>query len=321
VPQNRRLALTTLLALAVPTRFAQADSSRPIRIVVPYAAGGLIDVMNRILSTRLAAELQQPVIVENRPGANANIGPAAVALAAPDGLTLLASASYFTINPIVEKKLQWQPDKFTPVARFALSPSLLVVPSSSTAKSLAELIAAARAKPGMPIPESGLGASQTMVKEMLQHQAKVQFTPVQYKGGASYVVDLVSGIHAMGVVPFNVALPLVKSGQLRALAITSSSRSKLLPSVPTLQESGYPDAAIDSWLGLHAPSGVSPQAIQRLSTAIMAAAADEEVKTKLESLAATSAYLDTPAFEEFLKQDLSRADLFVKLLKANGRWQ
>ena len=321
MPQNRRHALAALLAIAAPTSFAQSGSSKPFRIIVPYAAGGLIDVMNRVIATRMAIELQQPVIIENRGGANANLGPAAVVQAPADGLALLASASYFTINPVVEKQLQWQPDELAPVARFALSPSLLVVPSSSPAKSLREIIAMARAKPGLPIPESGLGASQTMVKEMLQHQAKVNFTPVQYKGGASYVPDLVNGIHAMAVTPFNVVYPLVKSGQLRALAITSGARSMLLPDVPTLAESGYPDAAIDSWLGLHVRAGTPAQTVQRVSTAVKAAAADDEVKAKLQNLGATSAYLDTVAFAEFLRQDKTRADLFVKLLKANGRWQ
>ncbi len=309
-----------MLGLAVPASFAQDDAKKTVRIIVPYAAGGLIDVMNRILATRLAVELQQPVIIENRAGANANLGPVAVVQAPADGLTLLASASYFTINPFVEKKLQWQPEKLAPVARFALSPSLLVVPSASPAQSLRDLLAMARANPGLHIPESGLGASQTMVKEMLQHQAKVSFTAVQYKGGASYVPDLLSGIHTMAVTPFNIVLSLVKSGQLRALAITSASRSALLPTVPTLGESGFPDAAIDSWLGLHVPAGTSPQTVLRLSAAVKAATADDEVKAKLQNLGATSAYLDTAAFAEFLQQDKTRADLFVKLLKANGRW-
>lgn len=318
---SRRRALAALAALAAPCSFAQGGSSRPVRIIVPYAAGGLIDVMNRIVAPRMSTELQQPVIIENRAGANANLGPAAVLQAPADGLTLLASASYFTINPAVEKELQWQPDKLAPVARFALSPSLLVVPSSSPAQSLQELIALARAKPEMPIPESGLGASQTMVKEMLQHQAKVKFTSVQYKGGSSYLTDLLNGTHAMAVTPFNVVVSLVKSGQLRALAITSASRSPLLPQVPTLAESGYPEAAIDSWLGLHVRAGTPGAAIQRLSAAVRVAVSDEEVRAKLQNLGATAAYLDTPAFSEFLKQDHARAEVFVKLLKANGRWQ
>ncbi|CAN7768442.1 tripartite tricarboxylate transporter substrate binding protein [Pseudorhodoferax sp. LjRoot39] len=318
---KRRHAIAATLAFAASSSYAQGGSSKALKIVVSYAPGGLIDVMNRIIVPRLSTELQQPVIIENRAGANANLGPVAVLQAPADGLTLLASASYLTINPAVEKDLQWRPDQLVPVARFALSPSLLVVPSSSSAQTLRDLITMALAKPDLNIPESGLGASQTMVKEMLQHQAKVKFTAVGYKGGSAYLPDLLNGTHVMAVTPFNVVFPLVKSGQLRALAITSSSRSPLLPDVPTMAESGYRDAAIDSWLGLHVRVGTPSQVIDRLSAAVRAAASDDEVRTKLQNLGATSAYLDTPAFTEFLKQDNARAELFVKLLKANGRTQ
>ena len=243
------LSLVTVALLASsPPVFAQADSGKLTRNVVPYAAGGVSDVANRIMASRMVQLLGHAVIVENRPGANANIGPAFVTQAAADGQTLLASSSYFTINPLVERNLQWDPKRFVPVARFAVSPNVIVVPASSPFNLLKDLVAAAKAKPGMLVPESGVGASQTIVKENLQDAAQIKFLAVQYKGGVSYVPDLLNGTLAMGIVPLNVGLGLVKGGQLKALAITGKKRSALLPEIPTLNESGYPSANAETWL-------------------------------------------------------------------------
>jgi len=309
----RVLAAGLLSLLGASLASAQPGSSQPIRIIVPYAAGGLVDVMNRIMAIRMAQTLGQPVIVENRPGANANIGPAYVMQAPPDGRTILATASYFSTNPLIESNLQWAPEKLIPVARFAVSPNVFVVSGKSTSVTLKDYLAEAKASPGKPIADAGRGATQTMVQQILASAAQVKFTPVQYKGGVSYVPDLISGILSGGVAPFNVALPLVKGGQLHGLAITSSKRSALLPEVPTMAELGFPEAAIDSWLGYHVLAGTPPDVVKRLVAAVQEATSNDETRAKLSALGAESSYLDTSAFKAFLQNDLTRAQRAVKL--------
>ena len=308
------LVAVVLLASAPPV-FAQTDSGKLTRIIVPYAAGGASDVANRIMASRMSESLGYPVIVENRPGANANIGPTVVAQAAADGQTLLATSSFFTINPLVEKNLQWDPKRFVPVARFAVAPNVIVVPASSPFNSLKDLVAAAKAKPGMPVPEYGVGASQTIVKENLQDAAQVEFLAVQYKGGVSYVPDLLNGTLAMGIVPLNVGLGLIKADRLRALAITGRKRSDLLPEIPTLIESGYPSANAETWLGFHVPVGTPQLLVERLARAAKTASEADEVKTRFEKMGVLSAYLNSMDFEAFLREDKSGAESFVKLLQ------
>lgn len=317
---TKRKTVATLLGLVLGSvsplvAHAQTSTSQPIRIVVPYAAGGLVDVMSRILATRMAQTLGQPVIVENRPGANANIGPAYVAQAAPDGLTLLASASYFSTNPVIEPNLAWDPKKLVPIARFAASPNMFVAPASSPARSLKDFLVLAREHPGMPLLDAGRGAPQSMVQLILQDAAQVRFTFIPYKGGTQYVPDLVTGLLSGGVIPFNVALPLIKHGELRGLAITSRQRAALLPDVPTMAEAGYADAAIESWLGLHVPAGTPLETIRRLMGAVEEATANAEVQSRFTNLGANSAFLNTADFDAFLRTDLVRAQRVMRLVE------
>jgi tripartite-type tricarboxylate transporter receptor subunit TctC len=318
------ILIRTILALLISlsyatTAFAQAAASNAIRIIVPYGPGGLVDVMSRIMATRMTQTLGQPVIVENRPGANANIGPAFVAQAAADGRTLLATASYFSTNPLIESNLQWSPKQLIPVARFGFSPNIYVVPGKASAATLKEFMAQAKAKPGMPVMDAGRGATQTMIQMVLEDAEKVTFTHIPYRGGVSYVPDIISGTLSGGVIPLNVGLGLVKNGDLKALAITSAKRSVLLPSVPTMSELGYPDAGIDSWLGYHVPAGTPVDVVKRLMTAVEEAAAHAEVLTRFATLGAESAYLDTAAFDAFLLSDLKRAQRVVSMMASPQR--
>jgi tripartite-type tricarboxylate transporter receptor subunit TctC len=304
--------------IACAAAFAQSGASgQPVRIIVPYAAGGLVDVLNRIFATRLSQTLGQPVLVENRPGANANIGPTVVIQSPPDGHTLLASSPFLSSNPLIQSNLPWDPKKLSPVVRFAVSPNVLVVPKSSSATTLKELMAQMKAKPGLPIADAGIGSTQSMVWEILRDSAQMVFTPVQYKGGTEYIADLVTGTLGAAVMPINVALGLVKSGDLRALAITSRNRSAVLPDVPTMSEAGFPEASIDSWLGFHVPAGTPPEVVKKLADAVEEATANAEVRSKLANLGTESAYLDTKAFEVFLQADLDRARRLVKLVANN----
>ncbi len=315
IVRNLLFLVTVVLLASSPPVFAQTDSGKLTRIIVPYAAGGASDVANRIMASRMSESLGHPVIVENRPGANANIGPTVVAQADADGQTLLATSSFFTINPLVEKNLPWDPKRFVPVARFAVAPNVIVVPASSPFNSLKDLLDAAKANPGMPVPEYGVGAAQTIVKENLQDAAQVEFLAVQYKGGVSYVPDLLNGTLAMGIVPLNVGLGLVKGGRLKALAITGKKRSELLPEIPTLIESGYPSANAETWLGFHVPAGTPQLVVERLARAAKTASEGDEVKSRFEKMGVLSAYLNSVDFEAFLREDKSGAESFVKLLQ------
>lgn len=314
----QKLVAVSLCLCCASAAFAQAASSKSFRIIVPYAPGGLVDVMSRIMATRMAQTLGEPVIVENRPGANANIGPAFVAQSPPDGRTLLASASYFSTNPLIESNLQWNPQQLVPVARFAISPNLYVIPGKASASTLKEFLAKAKAEPGLPVMDAGRGATQTMVQMILEDSAQVTFTSVQYRGGVSYVPDIISGTLSGGVIPLNVGLGLVKSGDLKALAITSAKRSALLPNVPTMAEAGFPEAGIDSWLGYHVPAGTPADVVKRLMTAVEDAASNADVRGRFATLGAESAYLDTAAFDAFLQTDKQRAQRVVTLM-ANKR--
>lgn len=308
--------LILVAALAVAPLGAAASDDRPIKVVVPYGAGGLIDVMTRIVTSRMTETLGVPIIVENRPGGNANIGAAAVAGAAPDGRTVLASSSYFTTNPLLEPKLRWSPDQLTPVACFALSPSALVVGGGSPYKTLAEMLEAAKTPRAITTAEAGPGASQTMVKDLLGDLAGVEFLTVQYaQGGTSYLADLVGGTISMGVIPMAVALGPIKGGQMRALAITSDTRSPHIPDTPTLAEAGFAEAGVNSWVGFHVPAGTPPEQVRKLADAVAEATANAGVQEKLAAAGAQDAYLDTGAFSEFLRNDLTRGQRFVNLRK------
>ncbi len=308
------LRILAACSLVMAPYAAGAGQGKPIRVVVPYGAGGLIDSMTRIVATEMSTILDAPIIIENRPGANANIGAALVAGAAPDGHTLLASSSYFTTNPLVEEQLSWTRAQFTPVARFALAPSLVVVGRNSTYKSLQALLDAAKANTRITVGESGPGASQTMVKDLLQDSAAVRFVSVRYaQGGTSYVSDLISGTVDMGVVPMNVGLGLAQSGKVHALAITSAVRSPHLPDTPTLAEVGVPDASISSWVGFHAPAGTAPETIKRIADAMEKACQEASVQQRLATTGAQEAYQGTETFTAFLDADQERGKRFAEL--------
>lgn len=319
-----RRRATTLLAgvaavigaatLATPA-FAQAEwPQRPIQVFVPYGAGGAVDVLGRIVTEHMAATLGQPIVVQNRPGGNANIGPTVVAQSPADGYTLLASSSATVINPLVDRKLPWNRDSFVPIARIAQSPNLIVVPASAGTRTLAEFVARAKANPGLPTPVTGFGSSQAVARESFARVAGIRLLDVGYKGGTSFMADLLSGQLAVSVSPLNVVVKLVKEGRLVALANTGPNRSALVPEVPTMAESGYPEATSVSWFGFHAPAGTPPAVIAKLSAAVRAAVESPAVRARLAGLGAEPAYLDSKDFVGFLADETAKAERFVATL-------
>lgn len=289
--------------------------SRPIQVIVPYGPGGSADVVGRIISEHMASTLGQPVVVQNRPGADANIGPRVVAQAEADGYTLLASSNATVVNPVMEPKLNWSTRDFVPIARYAQAPSAIVVPASLKVATLSDFVALAKATPGgLATSVTGPGSSQSMARESFANAADIELLRIGYKGGVSFIADLVSGTLAMSVAPVNVVLKLVEDGRLVALANTSDRRSALLPDVPTIAESGYPEATVVSWLGLHAPHGTPPEIVEKLAEAVHAATRDEQVKARMSALGLELVYLDTPDFAVFLAGEQAKAEKFAKAL-------
>jgi tripartite-type tricarboxylate transporter receptor subunit TctC len=315
----RLFAAATVAALSLSwaqSAHAQPFPNKPIRVVVSYPVGGAVDVMTRLVAAHMQQTLGQPVIVENRPGANANLGPDVVSRAAPDGYTVLATATYLIANPLVETALRWTPRDLVPVARFTVAPNVMVVPGDSQVDSVKALVDAAKARPrALNYGEAGPGAPQTMAIEMLKTVAGIDMQGVTYKGSPPVIADLVNGTLAMSVLPLNVVMGSVGSGRIKALASTSSRRSTLIPDVPTMAESGYPEVTVVSWYGFHVPAGTPPDVIARLSAAVGAAAADPEVRTRTAGVGGETAFLDTAAFETFLREDEARWQKFVGTLK------
>ena len=318
-PSVRVLRLfTAALALgAAALAHAQPFPSKPIKVVVPYPVGGAVDVMTRLITSHMQQTLGQPVIVENRPGANANIGPDVVSKAAPDGYTVLATATYLIANPLVETGLRWTPKELVPVARFTVAPNVVVVPGGSPSNNVQALVGAAKARPGeLNYGEAGPGAPQTMAIEMLKKVAGIDMQSVMYKGSPPVITDLINETLSMSVLPLNVAMGAISGGRIKALASTSNRRSSLIPDVPTMAEAGYPEVTVISWYGLHVPAGTAPEVIAKLSAAVRAAAAAEDVRTRTAGVGGEIAFLDTVAFDAFLREDEVRWQKFVGALKA-----
>ena len=306
------------LALFGATSAFSADPypSKPIRVIVPYAAGGVVDVQTRAVTQRLAIELGQPIVVEAKPGAGGNIATESVARAAADGYTLLVSAPFLINNPLMETGLRWAPKDFTPVVRFTLSPSYFVVPMSSPVKTIKEYVELAKnARPPLQYGDGGPGSTQSMAIEMFKLVAGIQLESVLYKGAPPIVPDLINGMFSMSVLPSTVAYPQVKAGTLRALANISSRRSAQLPDVPTIAEAGYPDVTALSWYGFHVPVGTPPEVIKKLEAAVKAATSTREVKDRLANAGGEEAFLNQAEFTTFLKADAQRWEQVVKAIK------
>lgn len=318
-----RLAASLAVAITALGLFPQAASAqsdfprKPIQVVVAYGPGGAVDVAVRTVAEHLGQTLGQPIVVLNRPGGNANIGPGVVLQAAPDGYTLLASSTATLINPLSDPKLGWGRSSFLPIARMATSPSLIVVPASAGIRTLAEFVARAKARPGeLATPVTGVGSSQAVSRESFARAAGIQLLDVAYKGGTSFIPDLLAGRLMMSVSPLNVVLPMVKDGQLIALANTGERRSSLVPEVPTLAELGYAEATSISWFGLHAPAATPPAVTARLSAAVRSAMDDPKIRRQFVTLGAEPAYLDSAGFNAFLDEETVRAKRYIATLPA-----
>ena len=261
-----RAALAALALAAVPAAWAQSYPAKPVKIVVPFAAGGAVDILTRVLAEKLQPVLGQTIVVEPVTGAGGNIGSAAVAKAAPDGYTLLmATTGTHTINPGLYRNMPFDAVRdFVPITIIASVPNLLVVHPSVPAKDVKELIALAKSQPGkMNFASFGHGTSNHLSGELLKSVAGIDVAHVPYKSAPQAVLELVGGQVNFAFVNAPLALPQVRAGKLRALAVTGAQRSPAVPELPTMKEAGL-DFVVESWYGLMAPAGTPQAAIRRI---------------------------------------------------------
>ena len=319
---HRRAALSTLVAglLALPLlATAQAWPAKPIRLVVPLPAGGATDLLARSIAQRLGQGLGQTVVVDNKAGAGGTLGSGDVAKAAPDGHTLLiATSSTHAIAPHLNPSLAYKVEAdFTPVAHVANAPNLVLVTNGLPVKDIKELIAHAKARPGqLNYASSGNGTIVHLTSEAFKSQAGLFITHIPYRGTALSIPDLVSGkVHLLfdSVVS---GLPHVKDGKLKALAITSRTRSALVPDIPTVAESGLPGFESTTWFGIYAPKGLPADITAKLNAELNAAMKAPEVAERLARLGAEPVAANSPAqFAALVAADSAR---WAKLIRERG---
>lgn len=321
-PRRRLLALVTSAALfaAVPMSPAAAQDfpTKPIRIVVPFAAGGGVDILARALAQHMGEAMQQQVLVDNRPGAGGNVGAGAVAKSPADGYTLvMATTGTHTINPGLYKAMPFDADKdFAPITLIASVPNLLVVNNAVPAADVRELIDLARAQPGkLSFASFGNGASNHLSGEMLKSMAAVDIVHVPYKNAPQAVTDLIAGETAFAFVNTPLALPHVRSGKLRALAVTGAKRSAATPEYPTMMEAGLPGYAVESWYGLMAPAGTPDAVLARLHKETLAALAKPELR---KYFADRGADVETTTPAEFARLIRSERARWAEVIRSSG---
>jgi len=293
------------LAAAVPLlAAAQSFPSRPLHIVVPFAPGGAVDTVARIVGAQLAEQVGQAVIVENKPGGQANIGAEMVANSAPDGYTMLLGANGLATNPTL-MHMSFDPLKaFAAVARVGYAPLVLVVPEKSPAKTVAELVAYIKAHPGKTnYGSAAVGGSGHLASELFKMKTGTDSQHIPYKGGAPALTDLIAGrLDYMLINPLEAA-PHVKSGRLRALAVSSPKRIDALPDVPTFNEAGVKGFEASVWWGFVVPAATPKEVVARLSREVLKALEQPAVKDKLVNLGAVVDPQDSQAFGAYLRSE------------------
>ena len=312
---------SVVAALVAPIAFAQGAASyptKPVRLVVPFPAGGTTDILARAVAQQLSVGWGQQVIVDNRPGAGGNIGSELVAKAAPDGYTLLmGTVGTHAINPSLYAKMPYDHVKdFTPVVLVAGVPNVLVVNPSLPVHSVPELIAYAKANPGkLNFASSGNGTSIHLSGELFRTMTGVDMTHVPYKGSAPALTDLIGGQVQLMFDNLPSSLQFIRTGKLRALAVTSAARSTALPELPTLAEAGLPGFEASSWFGILAPAGTPKDIVAKINAAVGSWLASPEAKEKLLAQGAIAAGGSPDAFVKHIDAETAK---WAKVVKASG---
>ena len=309
-PTKRTLMRATagaLLLLAAPLSMAQAWPTRPIRLVVPFPPGGLIDNMARLVGSRLSQELGQPVVIDNKPGAGGNVGAAEVARAPADGYTLLMASPALTISPAIYKNLPYQPSQLAPVALLGRVPNVLLVNPASGIGKVQDLISRAKAKPGqLNYASNGNGTSLHLSAELFKRRSETFITHVPYRGAAAAITALLSGEVDMMFDNLPSAIGQIQAGKLRALAVTTAQRSTALPDVPTLAEAGMEGFNVSAWFGVAAPAGLPAPVATRLADALQKVVQQPEVAAAMQRQGADPAFMDAASAAAALNTDAAQ---------------
>jgi tripartite-type tricarboxylate transporter receptor subunit TctC len=313
---GRVAAVLAVLCAAGGPASAQVYPVKPVRVINPFSPGGSLDLVARALAKTMAAELGQPVVVENRPGAGGNIGIETVAKAPPDGYTLLAVQSSLTINPVLQKQVPYDAVKdFEPISKTSSYMFFLVVHPSTQARSVKELIALAKARPDqLNYASVGIGSGTHLAGELFKFMTGTKITHIPYKGSGPSIIDLIGG-HVALMFGSTSVLPHVQTKKLHLLAVTGAQRSAFVPQTPTLAESGLPGYEVTAWNAFFAPAGTPPAIVNRLNALVKTGLAHPETKAVMEAqgLEATPS---TPAeLGQLVKVELVK---WAKLIKSAG---
>ena len=295
---------------------AQAWPSKPVRLVVPFPPGGLIDQMARLMAPRLAREIGQPVVIDNKPGAGGNVGAAEAARAPADGYTLLMASPPLTISPAIYPTLPYRPEQIAPIGVVGRVPNVLLVNPKSGIASVADLVARAKAAPGrLNYASNGNGTSLHLSAELLKVTTGTFITHIPYRGAAAAVIGLIAGEVDAMFENLPSVLGQIRGGSVRALAVTTRTRSKALPEVPTLAESGMPDFDVSAWYGLAAPAGVPADLMGRLEKGLEAVSRDAEIVTAMERSGASIGFVNTAGTAAFMAADAAKWKRVVDFAK------
>ncbi|WP_417223130.1 Bug family tripartite tricarboxylate transporter substrate binding protein [Achromobacter spanius] len=313
------VTLGLVAGLVAPLGAYAADTypDKPIRIVVPYAAGGGVDIVTRLITQKMSEELKQPVIVDTRPGAATNIGMEHVARAEPDGYTLLTASNTLASNAALFPKLNFNPAKdFAPIGAIGFAPLVVVVRSDASAKTLKDLVAQGRANPDkLTYGSAGNGSSGHLGSELLKSEGGFKALHIPYKGGSPAVTDLLGGrLSFMSINPLEVASH-VKAGKLRALAVLNPHPAKLLPDVPTAASQGLSGADATVWWGLVGPAGMPEPVVNRLNKALQAALADPAFQQRMSEIGAEVTPGGAADFGRFVADESVK---WTKVIRAAG---
>jgi tripartite-type tricarboxylate transporter receptor subunit TctC len=314
---TRFLSLVCLAALPFAA-LAQGYPTKPIKLMVPYAAGGVSDILGRVLAQRMTEILGQNMIVENRGGAAGALGTGLTAKEAPDGYNVvLSSLTAFAIAPAMNKNITYDPVKdFTAIGGVAIAPNVLSIDANSPYKTLTDIVNFSKANPGkLSFGSSGIGSVGHLSGEVLRVSTGGELLHVPYKSAGQAYPDVISGNVTMVIDTLPSAIQHIKSGKVRAVALLSDQRSPLLPDVPTFAEAGFPEATLRFWFGLHGPAGIAPAVVQKLNEALATALAAPDFRERLANLGADP-YPTTPAeLQALVKSDVEK---LAKAVKAAG---
>jgi len=311
---NVRAVVALLFAFAVVPTAAAEWPDRPIKLVVPFAAGGANDLMGRAAAEGLSKRLKQPVVIENKPGAGAIVGTQAVAKAAPDGYTFLVAGNGVVTNSMLNKTLPYADSELVPVGMIAVAPSVIVVNPSVPANNLKEFIAWAKTEgsKGVNWSTAGSGSTPHFVAEMLKEAGVANFVIVPYKSGSEGVTAVLSGTVPATSEASIVVIPHLKAGKLKALATTYSKRITAYPSLSTATEQGYPMVNIGHWAGIFAPAGTPPAILERMNAELLAVVRSPEFAEKMVPNGIEPAPFTLPEYVKFLGAERERLGQLAK---------